>query len=439
MCYDTFEVYENLAIEWSTPDAYTTHLTLRPGVYFTDGSYLDAYAAAFSLNRAAGMGGIAAITGMIDHAVATGDYTLTVVTEVPFAPILRHLAHPAASIISMEHYLAVGDAGFRDHPVGSGMFKFEAWDLGDRITLVRNDDWWGELPLIETVTWRQVPDAATRLIEVSTGGADIALGIAAPDLAVADADPNVVLRRRITLGNDYIGMNATAPYLSDYRIRQAINYALNTDVIVNHVWMGLGTPARGPINSIVFGWAPVTPFPHDLDRARELLTEAGVYPQGFSTEIWWNIGNPMRMDVAEIVANQLAEVNINVTVHAMEWGTILERTEAGDSHMFIMGWTSVTGDADYGLFPLFHSSMHGPNNRTFFGYAPLDALLDEARSELTPAGRQAIYAEAQEMIRNQAPWVFLRDGEEAIAVSPRLQGLIQNPGMHHNYGVVYFN
>jgi peptide/nickel transport system substrate-binding protein len=202
--------------------------------------------------------------------------------------------------------------------------------------------------------------------------------------------------------------------------------------------MGLGTPARGPVSDIVWGFAEVEPFNHNMERARELLTEAGVYPDGFETEIWWNVVNTMRMDVAEIVASVLREFNIDVTVHSLEWATYLERTELGESHMFILGWVSVTADIDYGIHPLFHSTMHGPNNRTFFTYYPLDELLDAGREETDPEIRLQIYYEAQQMIRNQAPIVFLRQAEEAVAINPSLQGFAINPGGHHNYALTWF-
>ncbi|MCL2169130.1 MAG: ABC transporter substrate-binding protein [Defluviitaleaceae bacterium] len=444
MCYDTFEIFPALGVTWRQPNASVTYIDLRQDVYFTDGSKLNAEAVAFSINRVRGIGPADAIVGMISGAYVVSEYTVRVETYMDFAPILSHLAHPIAGIISMEHYLSFGDDpdarrdGFRADPIGSGMFTFVEWRADDRIELERNDDWWGdELPLIETITFRIITDSATRFLELRTGGVDVVLGVAAADLGEAEADPAMVLRRRITFGNDYIGFNASNPQFADYRVRQAISYALDVPSIVNAAWMGLGVPAQGFFNAIVPGFAATQPFPNNLDRARELLAEAG-FADGFDTEIWWNIGNPMRNAVADMVAHDLAMIGINVTVHAMEWPIILERTEQGDSYMFIMGWSTVTADADYALFPLFHSSMHGPSNRTFFSNDRVDELLDQGRSVTDPATRNEIYYEAQQILRDLAPWVPLRQGEEAVAVSPALRGFEQNPSGHHNYGRVWF-
>jgi peptide/nickel transport system substrate-binding protein len=445
LCYDTFEVLPHLAINWSQPDASTTHIEIRQGVYFHDGTPLTAHEVAFSLERVAAIGGAAAITGMISHVTVQDDWNLTVHTEVPFAPILRHLAHPITGIISYEHYWSFGDdaearqTGIREHPVGSGMYEFVDWVLGERVDLRRNDNWWGELPLIETLTWRHMPDANLRYLAVSTGEADVGLGIAPADVAVANADPNVTLLRRQTLATDYMGINTSAPYLDDYRVRQAINYALDLEGIVAAAWHGVGSLARGPISDIVWGFADTPPFRHDVDRARELLAEAGL-ADGFSTEIWFNIGNPAREDVAQMAAAQLRELGIDVYVRGVEWATYLELTEEGvESRMFILGWSSVTGDADYGLHPLFHSTMHGPNNRSFFSHDRIDELLDAGRSEVDPVARLEIYREAQQYIRDQAPWVFLRQGEEVTVVSPMMRNITLNPAGHHNYGVVWFD
>jgi peptide/nickel transport system substrate-binding protein len=311
------------------------------------------------------------------------------------------------------------------------------WVSGDRITLERNPNYWGDAAKLESVTWREVPDASTRLIAVQTGEAQLALGVSVADLPVAVADPNVNVLRRQTLATDYLGFNCTAPYLENVLVRQAIAYALDTALIFEAVWGEVGFPPAGPLSSIVWGYADIEQYTQNLDRSRELLAEAG-YPNGFSTTIWWNTGNPQRQTVAEIVAASLREINIDVEVQAHEWSAILSATERGEHDMFIMGWVSVTGDADYGLYPLFHSSMHGPNNRSFFSYEPLDELLDAGRQSVVPEERLQIYHDAQQIVRDQAPWIFLRQGEEIVVTAINLAGFVINPGGHHNYTNVFF-
>ncbi|MCL2201384.1 MAG: ABC transporter substrate-binding protein [Oscillospiraceae bacterium] len=444
--YNTFEVVpeRGLAVEWSQPDAMTTNIRIREGVVFHNGDPLTAHDVAFSLRLGGESPHSAAFLGMISDAVAHDDYNLTVFTEIPFAPIIRHLAHTAAGIIPMDHYLAVGTDAFENNPVGSGPFMFDNRVLGDRVELVGNPTYWGHHTVLSRLIYRAVPEASVRLAEVQAGTADVALAIAPIDLAGAEADPNVQVIRRMNLSTNYIGFNAQRPHISNPLVRQAINYALDTHAIVDHVFLGTGAAIDGPIAPIVWGFAPQEPFSYDMNRARELLIEAGYNPTpgepgGFSTTIWWNIGNPQREQIAEMVQFTLAQLNISVEVVGMEWAQYLAETEEGNHDMFILGWVSVTGDADYGLYPLFHSANFGAGgNRTFWYYPPLDELLERGRTEVDPAVRLQIYADAQRVIRDNAPWIFLNQGETLIAANPNLRNFVINPAGHHAYAPVYF-
>ena len=134
--------------------------------------------------------------------------------------------------------------------------------------------------------------------------------------------------------------------------------------------------------------------------------EAG-YPNGFKATIWTN-ENPIRVKYAEIFQEQLRQVGIEVSIEILEWSAYLTRTAAGEHDMFILGWVAVTGDADYGMYALFHSSQFGEaGNRTFYKNADLDRFLDEGRTSPDPEKRRQAYFAAQEIVMNQAPWVFM--------------------------------
>ena len=445
--YNTFEVVpeRSLAIQWDQPDASTTNIRIREGVLFHDGTPLTAHDVAFSIRLGSESPHTAPFLGMIADAVAHDDYNLTVTTDIPFAPIIRHLAHTGSGIISQAHYNAVGGAeAYADNPIGTGPFMFSNLVIGDRVEMVKNPNYWGPVPVIETLTYRAVPDPSVRLMEVQAGTADVALAIQPIDVPVAEADPNVQVIRRMNLSTNYIGFNTRRPHIDNPLVRQAINYAIDTRAIVDHVFLGTGAPVDGPIADIVWGFAQQEPFPTDMDRARELLREAGYDPTpgapgGFSTTIWYNIGNPQREQISEMLQFTLGQLNISVEVVGTEWAAYLEGTERGEHDMFILGWVSVTGDADYGLFPTFHSSNFGAGgNRTFWADPQLDALLEQGRSEVDPAARLQIYADAQRIIRDNAPWVFINQGETLVAANPNLRGFEINPAGHHAYAPVWF-
>ena len=437
--YNTFEPLPSLATSWEFVDAQTLVMQIREGVYFHNGDPMTTEDVAFSLTRAGQAEQVAPILGMIGEVTADSDTQITINLDIPFAPILRHLAHPAAGIVPMNYINEIGDEAFAEAPVGTGPFAFSNLVIGDQYELVRFDDYWGDLPVIETIIWRLVPDPSIRLIEVSTGTADIAMAVAPADIAVAEADENVNLMRRLSLGTDYVWMNAQRPYLEDARVRQAINYAIDTQAIIDIVFMGAGSVVHGPVAPIVWGYQSQEPFNVDLDRARELLAEAGL-EDGFELEIWWNTPNVQRQQAAEMIQHSLGQIGIDVTIDTMEWADYLARADNGEHDMMIIGWTTVTGDIDYALFPILHSSNYGaPGNRGFWSTPDLDRLLEEGRQELDEAARMEIYREAQLIIREEAPMIVLRQGELLWAVNPNLRGLVLAPNMAQNYAPVWFD
>jgi peptide/nickel transport system substrate-binding protein len=440
--YDTFDPIPALATSWEVIDASSIRFELRQGVYFHDGSPLTVEDVAFSLVRAGQSLQMAAVTGMISHVDIHGPYSFTVHTDIPFAPLMRHLAHPGASIISRAHTEMVEARGdsIADFPMGTGAFMYHQLHLGDRLELRRNDNYWGELARVREITMRLVPDASTRLVEIETGGADLAFAIAPPDVPRAVASNDVILHRTMSLGTDYIGFNTASAPFDNPNVRLAIAYALDLNIFYSVIWSGAGAPANGPLADAVIGATATRPFERNLDRARELLAQEGL-ADGFDAEIWWNLPNMQRSDIAEIVANQLRDLNINITIQSLEWAVILERTEDPEPwgpFMFILGWTSVTGDADYGLHPLFHSDNFGPGNRTRFSHPEVDRLLDLGRSETNEAARLEIYRQVQEILREYVPTLTLRQGEWLDASVPSLRGFRQSPAGHYNFATLYF-
>lgn len=432
--YDTFEVLPSLALSWDFVDPQTINMELRQGVTFHNGASLTAQDVQWSIDSAIANPEFALIFGMVENVEIHDDYNITVHLNIPFSPILRHLAHPAGGIVPYGTTREQHD----EHPIGTGPFMFDSITIGDRLELVRFDDFWGELPVIESLTWRIIPTSDGRLLAVETGEADIALALMPPDVGPAEMFGNVNLMRRMNLSNDYIGFNTQMAPFDDPLVRRALNYAVDTETIVNVVLGGVGAPSQGFINDIVFGWAPTDPFDFNPDRARELLAEAG-FPDGFPARLWTNSENQRRIDISTIVAAQLRDVGVDVTFETFEFATMTSRLDAGEHDMFLLGWVCVGGDADYGLFPLFHSANHGaPGNRSFYTNPEVDRLLEEGRAATSDADRLRIYAELQEILRDDAPWLLLNQNETLMAVSTDLRGLRLNPSDSHLYSGVWF-
>lgn len=436
---ETMDLEPGLAKSWEAVDDRTFEFVLQQGVTFHNGEAFNASDVKFTLLRALESPHVGHIVGAIDPEgiEIVDDYTIRIATLEPFAPILAHLAHTASSILNEKAVLEGGD-DYGQYPVGTGPFKLDNWVTGDRVELVRNDNYWGENAKVARVIIRNIPENTNRAIELETGGAHIAFGIAPIDISRIEGNTDLRMIRSPNFSTTYVGFNAAKAPFDDVRVRQAINYAVDMEAIVKAVFLGAGAPSKGPLGPNV--WAShqdLVPFGFDLARARELMAEAGL-ADGFTTTIWTN-ENQQRIDIAEILQNQLREINITATAQVLEWGAYLDGTAAGEHDMFILGWVTVTGDPDYGLFPLFHSSQMGAaGNRTFYSNPRVDELLDLGRASVDPAVRKAAYMEAQEIIRDEAPWIFTWTGEELNATRSNVVGFKNHPAGHPKLFTVSF-
>jgi peptide/nickel transport system substrate-binding protein len=426
-----------LAVEWEQVDDTTFEFKLREGVLFHNGEELKASDVKFTLERALESTFIGHIVGAINGVEVVDDYTVRISTARPFAPLLTHLAHPATAILN-EKAVTEGGEDYGQNPVGTGAFKFVSWTTGDNIVLERFDDFWGDNALVKQVTFRAIPDNSVRTIQLETGELDIAYDIQPSDVTRVENDPNLVLLRDANLSTTYVGFNADKEPFDDVRVRQAINYAIDMEAVVNTVYAGVGSPAKGPLGPNVFGSnQDLVAYGQDIEKAKELLAEAG-FPDGFETTLWTN-ENQQRIDIATIVQEQLDAVGITVTVEIVEWGQYLQDTAEGRHDMFILGWTTVTADADYGLYALFHSAQVGnAGNRTFYRNAEVDRLLDLGRSTIDQDDRLAAYEEAQQIIRDEAPWIFTWTGENLAGLRKNVTGFRQHPAGHHKLDKVTF-
>lgn len=424
------ELQPGLAESWDQVDETTWEFKLRQGVKFHNGEELKASDIVFSLNREKESPNTSHIVGFIKEVEAKDDYTVVIKLEEPFAPILSHLAHTASSILNEKAVTEAGD-DYVNNPVGTGPFKFVSHDAGDKVTLEAFADYYKGAPKFKTLIIKNVAENATRTIGLETGEIDIAYDIEPNDFDVVKNNDRLELIDDESLSTAYIGFNTQKEPFTDIKVRKALNHAVNVEEIIEVVLEGSGKPATGPINNKVFGYDDsLEAYNYDPEKAKALLAEAGK-GEGFTTTIWTN-DNAVRVKIAELVQAQLAEVGVKAEIEIVEWGAYLDRTAAGEHDMFILGWVTVTGDADYGLYALFHSSQKGSaGNRTFFENAEVDKLLDEGRKESEPAKRLEAYKAAQEIIVEEAPEIFLYFQNQNAGIQKTIKGFELHPAGHH--------
>lgn len=428
------EIVPGLAESWEQVDDTTWSFQLREGITFHDGEEFNAEVVKANLDRirdeAVGSPRLF-LFEMITDVNVVDDYQVEITTEYPFSPLLAHLSHNGGGMISpasieadYEALEGGADPGsvISEEPVGTGYFKFDSWNVGSEIKLVKNEEYWDEPANVDSVTFRVVPDSQVRAADLETGNVHIIDPVQPNEVERINNSGVASVLQTPSSSLAYLGFNTEKEPFDDPLVRQAISYAIDRQAIISGIYDDFAIPANGPLAPGIFGYTEdIDAVEFDMDRARELIEEAGM-ADGFTTSIWTN-DNPQRQSIAVLVQEALAELNIDVSINVMEFGAYLDQTAAGEHDMFILGWSNPTGDADYGMYALFHSSQKGnPGNRSFYENPEVDALLDEGRQEADPERREEIYAEVAQLLTDDAPMAFLVHTEYLNGISDNVSG-----------------
>ncbi|MCG1008785.1 glutathione ABC transporter substrate-binding protein [Salinicoccus sp. ID82-1] len=458
-----------LAEEWKATEDDVWNFTLREGTTFHNGSEFTAEDVKATLDRVrdtAVASEVAFLFEMISDVEVVGDYEVNLHTEYPFAPLPSHLAHNTAGIMSkelidqdyqsaldeggvdmtVEEYYALREEGGSDYEDiaerisehtgnvigseadGTNHLMFESRAPGDNTVLQKFEDFQGGERNFETVTFRVIPENGARMAELETGGIQVAGDVDSTSAVRVEEGEDTELVEQESVRMSYLGFNTEKEPFDDVRVRQAISYAIDRDEIISGVYDDMGIKADGPLAPDVWGHDEnLEGVEYDMERAKELLAETDV-ADGFETTIWVD-EDPQIVDTAVYIQEKLSELNIDVQVEQFEWGAYLDRTAQGDHEMFILGWTTVTADADYGLYALFHSNSHGATgNRSFYTNEEVDTLLDEGRTEPDEDARFEAYSQAQEILIEEAPAAYLFHTNFAIGVnSSQVSGVDLDP------------
>lgn len=422
-------VHEKLAESYETSDNLTFVFHLKKGVKFHNGEELKSSDVKFSFERALVAPAVSHIFADIDpNSLETpDDYTFKFTLSQPYAGIISAICHPAAFIVNEKAVKEAGD-NYETQPVGTGAFKFVSWKKSYNVVLERFEDYHGTLPEFKNLEFRVIPEGTNRLIELETGGVDLAMDITPNDVKKVEGNDKLKLFRTPDFGTLYMGINTQNEQFSDPRVRQAIAHAIDLEAIVEAVWKGVGNPASAPYTSTLkYSIAKDRePTEVDIEKAKQLLSDAG-YPNGFKCRITTN-ERQERIDAATIMKEDLKQIGIDVTVEVLEWSAFIERLENGDTDLFMLAWISDSPDPDMVVFPCFHSSMAGPGgNYSYFMDSKVDSLIVEGRR--TPDGpeREKIYTELQERIMELVPNIFIHNSEIIIGAKSNINNLQLTP------------
>jgi ABC-type transport system substrate-binding protein len=335
----------------------------------------------------------------------------------PLAIFPKFLAMPVVAIVP-----SPAPADLAAHPVGTGPWRFVAWQHDDYLLFAKNHGYWGGAPLADTLSVRIIPEPLTQAAELEAGrlsAVEVPFGEGArwrtrrPDW----------LQGKPALRVMYVALNTRRGPLTDLRVRQAINYAVNVPEILRTVWDGRGVVARGAIPPLLAGADTArTGYGFDPGKAHRLLAAAG-YPSGFEIQLWRSSSNVVLGRVAQAVQADLENVGIRVELVDRDASSQRQAARSGKADMALLDWWADYPDADNFLFPLFYSGNFGPGgNYAFYRDAITDSLILRARRTADDAARTALYRRIDERVYRAAPWLYLWFPVDLWAKHPKVQG-----------------
>ncbi|MEO1210524.1 MAG: ABC transporter substrate-binding protein [Cyanobacteria bacterium J06638_20] len=452
----TTDLVPALAEEWTaSEDGLTWSFTLQEGVIFHDGTDFNAEAVAFNINRwwdpefefgYRDAGRLYEIWGylfggekgsedsILADVVVTGDYSLDLVLNQPFAALPAALASGYFGIASPT---AIEESG-TDYgtpsgaAIGTGPFVFEEWRSGDRITLTKNPDYWNEgFPVEEQLVITFVEDPAARLAQLRAGTLDFTVDLTPDQLAEIEGDENLEAVYRPSFNVGYLALNPSYEPLATPEVRQAIAMAINKPAIVEAFWgeLGLTDGHFTPPSMEDYQSAAVDDYAYDPEEAQQMLADAG-YPDGFDLELWYMPVSrpyfPNPKPIAEAFAAELSTVGINVTLQTKDWGAYLEdRNTPPGFQAFMLGWTGDYGDPDNFLYAHF-----GPGATDDIGKwedEQIFSLLNDARAEADPTARAEMYAQVDELLFNEALRIPIVHSQPLLAKRSNISSWTPSP------------
>lgn len=415
-----------LATSWEQVDDNTWSFTLREGVTFHNGEPFTAEAVRYSITRILDPNAVRFNTDyrQIGDVDVIDDYHVVIHTKVPDPNFLPKVA--GLHMVPPVYTASVSEEEFGAHPIGTGPYRLVEWTLGQRLVIEANDAYWGGRPSVDRLVFRPIPEASTRLAELQAGTVDVIVGLNYDAIPLVDADPNLRVeantgRRTVIMHMDLL--NGAKP-VQDARVRQAMSYAIDRQLLIDAVLNGYGTPLATIFRPDMAGYsADFQPYPYDPGKARELLAAAG-YPNGFSIRFMTSDGIVNKgVEVAEALGAMLGDVGIKVEVLPVALQVMRdmyignpEPASGKVEPLFMFNYGAPTPDATSPLKALVQTG----GIEAFYEDPVLNALIDDYASEMNVEKRNQVAYEIQEKLYNDLPIIALYLQLDTYGVNERI-------------------
>ena len=425
---DTLQVVpglDGLAARLDNPDPLTYIVRLRSGVTFHDGHELTSKDVVYTFGSFLDPSFVSAKKAayqMLESVEALDRYTVQFKLKEPFGSfptqLVLHVVPDGA-----------GDS-LRTFPIGTGPYRFVKYVPDEQVELTAYEGYWDGLPQNAGVVLRIVPDETMRGLELRKGTADLTVNDVSPDIAYQLQKDNLKIAQAQGVDYAYIGLNLRDPILKDKRVRQAIAYAVDREAIVKYLRRGLAQPAVGVLSPVAWAFEPdVTRFPHNVERAKQLLDEAGYPdPDGDGPQPRFRLSLKTSTDEsfllqATVIQQDLRLAGIDLDVRSYEFATFYADVLSGNVQMYTLQWVGVT-DPDM-LRRLYHSRQAPPVgfNRNYYSNPEVDRLIDLATTALADDDRRKYYSEVQKLVAEDVPYVSLWYKTNIAVTRPNISGM----------------
>jgi peptide/nickel transport system substrate-binding protein len=417
-----------LATSWEAVNDTTWIIHLRKGVKFHNGYDFTAEDVKFTMERMLDPAKKARCRfyfTFVERVEVVDPYTVKISTKGPAPLLIKNLAY-TLSMFSAKYFKEKGDAYAARHPMGTGPFKFVRWVKDDEVVFEANENYWAGPPKIKTLIIKPIPEDSTRVAALLGGDADIVKKIPPHLIPMINKSGKAkVLKVPSALGITVWMNTLKKGPLQDKRVRQAINYGVDKESIMETVLEGYAKPLATPLSPAIFGHNPnLKPYPYDPEKAKALLKEAG-YGDGITVTFGTCSGRyPKDKEFAEAIAGQLGKVGVNVKVRVYEWGGYISGWYAGTlGDLYTIG-QAASFDADPIYWKMLHCSDRAPSlwcNKEF------DRLLEKGRVTMDEKKREKLYWKAEELVHEEAPALFWMHGVDTYGVSNRVQNWSPTP------------
>jgi peptide/nickel transport system substrate-binding protein len=441
---ETGKILPRLAESWTvSPDGRQYTLKLRAGVRFHDGSLLDATAVKWNLDRLTDPAVRVPVRASypLERTDVVDPLTVRVTLKHPYAPFIGALSWTTSGLLSPASATALGN-DYKNYGtiVGTGPYTLAGRRKGESITFARNPAYWGRPPSYDSVVVRIVPEAATRESLLLAGQVDLVVLPPVADVPALQRNPTVKVLLAPSDRTMFVAINTRKPPLSDRRVRQALNYAVDKAAILKHVLFGVGDPMDAPMAPSLLGYCRTGAYPYDPARAKALLAEAGIQP-GMRLQLLHPTGRYVQdREAAAAIAGYLREVGLAVDPQTMDWpsyvATISTPAERNITQLHFLGWAPPFLDASQQVLQ-FLSTFAPPAGleTSFYANAEVDKLILAAERELNPDRRRSLYCEVSKRVWEDAPWVFLWVQRFPIVYSAKVANVSSLP--NEKFDAVY--